>query len=131
MFTIFAQCMLNFGNGWLYLTTGTMPVWNDYPWRLYLLNIFPRVILYIFGRFTSLKLDVAVVCLSFTVIMERFGNETRVLITWIKCSYCFILHVFVHDISRQKTIHSFNSLLTNRVMSDNHSTTRCWLLRQM
>ena len=63
MFTIFKQCVLNLGNGWLYLATGTIS------------NLSFQHYIYIFlARFTSFKIDGAVVCLSFAVNMARFGN---------------------------------------------------------
>jgi hypothetical protein len=58
VFTIFEQCMRNLGNGWLYLATGTIPVWYDFRCTLYLWNRFSCIILiYFFARFTSVEID--------------------------------------------------------------------------
>ena len=71
--TIFEQCMLNLGNGWLYLATGTIPVWYDFQCTLYLWNRFSCIIfIYFFGKIYLCWNRRH--CLSFAVIMTRFGN---------------------------------------------------------
>jgi len=83
---IFEQFMLNCGHGVtrLCLTTGTIPVENDFPWRLYLWNIFSRVIcLYVW------QIDGAVVCVLLAVSMTKLGNFVIIIIMLNLSVFCF------------------------------------------
>ena len=57
LFTIFEQFMLSHGNRRLYLAMETIPVLNDFPHTLYLLEyIFPHYFYIFLARMTSLKI---------------------------------------------------------------------------
>ena len=75
VYYILTVYMLNLDNGWLYLATGFMLVsLKRFPVEIYLSNRFSRFILYILTRFTSIKINGTVVCLSFAVNLVMFAN---------------------------------------------------------
>ena len=75
-------CIIWAMDGWLFLSTRTMPVENDFPGGKYLWNRFSRVIfiLFFFAKFTSLKIEGVVVRLSFAVNIARFNNFVIIFI---------------------------------------------------
>ena len=74
--TIFEQCMINIGNGWLYLVTGTIPVWDDFPRALYLWNIFSRVICIYFGKIKPPLIQHEILCTE-PIIASPSGTVFR------------------------------------------------------
>jgi hypothetical protein len=77
VFAIFEQFMFNFGNAVtrLCLAMGTMPVGNDFRWRLHLWNIFSRVIFLYFWQIYG-----AVNCILFAVNMKKLGHFVIIII---------------------------------------------------
>ena len=66
------------------IATGNIPIWNDFMRWLYLWNnIFPVTFI-----FTSLKMDGAVICLSFAVSICNF--DIIIIIFWIWV--CFVMY---------------------------------------
>jgi hypothetical protein len=86
--------MLNLGNGSLYLATGFIPIISrgHYTCVIY----FPVLFLYNFG---TIKIDSAVVCLSFAVNMARCGDKTATnLPTFFSFMFrmrCYIQHILL------------------------------------
>jgi hypothetical protein len=77
VFAIFEQFMLNFGNAVtrLCLAMGTMPVGNDFLWRLHLWNMFSRVMFLYFCQIYG-----AAICILFAVNMKNLGIFVIIII---------------------------------------------------
>ena len=79
-----------------------MPFYNDLPWALYLWNILflSRIIfIFIIYRFTSIKIEGAIVCLSVVINMASLGNvsadEFTLVFSLMSRMRCYVLNILL------------------------------------